>query len=68
MILLNSWPIVLRTKSGLPKYCNWEVDRHGKRRVRSASAASAPICMAHPGQKILCGPMQPPWIASASPP
>lgn len=34
MILLNSWPIVLRTKSGLPKYCNWEVDRHGKRRVR----------------------------------
>jgi integrase len=25
---------VLRTKNGLPKYCNWEVDRHGKRRVR----------------------------------
>jgi integrase len=23
-----------RTKSGLPKYCGWNIDRHGKRRVR----------------------------------
>src|SRR5215472_7311395 len=23
-----------RTKSGLPKYCAWNTDRHGKRRVR----------------------------------
>jgi hypothetical protein len=26
--------IMLRTKSGLPKHCSWNVDRHGKRRVR----------------------------------
>src|SRR5262245_52924909 len=26
--------IMLRTKSGLPKYCGWNIDRHGKRRVR----------------------------------
>ena len=25
---------MLRTKSGLPKHCGWNVDRHGKRRVR----------------------------------
>lgn len=25
---------MLRTKSGLPKHCSWNVDRHGKRRVR----------------------------------
>jgi integrase len=25
---------VLRTKSGLPKHCSWNEDRHGKRRVR----------------------------------
>jgi integrase len=25
---------MLRTKSGLPKYCSWNIDRHGKRRVR----------------------------------
>ena len=25
---------MLRTKSGLPKQCSWNVDRHGKRRVR----------------------------------
>jgi integrase len=25
---------VLRTKSGLPKHCSWNADRHGKRRVR----------------------------------
>jgi hypothetical protein len=25
---------VLRTKSGLPKHCSWNVDRHGTRRVR----------------------------------
>jgi integrase len=25
---------MLRTKSGLPKHCCWNVDRHGKRRVR----------------------------------
>jgi integrase len=25
---------VLRTKSGLPKHCSWNRDRHGKRRVR----------------------------------
>ena len=23
-----------RTKSGLPKHCSWNTDRHGKRRVR----------------------------------
>ena len=25
---------MLRTKSGLPKHCSWNYDRHGKRRVR----------------------------------
>src|SRR5262245_754361 len=25
---------MLRTKSGLPKFCSWNTDRHGKRRVR----------------------------------
>ncbi len=25
---------MLRTKSGLPKHCSWNCDRHGKRRVR----------------------------------
>jgi hypothetical protein len=25
---------MLKTRSGLPKYCSWNVDRHGKRRVR----------------------------------
>ena len=25
---------MLRTKSGLPKHCSWNTDRHGKRRVR----------------------------------
>jgi hypothetical protein len=25
---------MLRTKSGLPNYCCWNVDQHGKRRVR----------------------------------
>src|ERR1700737_1047766 len=25
---------MLRTKSGLPKHCSWNLDRHGKRRVR----------------------------------
>src|SRR5262249_34505673 len=25
---------MLRTRSGLPKHCGWNVDRHGKRRVR----------------------------------
>jgi hypothetical protein len=27
-----------RTKSGLPKHCSWNVDRHGKRRVRFRKA------------------------------
>ena len=33
----NPWDEVQpmrRAKSGLPKYCSWNVDRHGKRRVR----------------------------------
>ena len=25
---------MLRTKSGLPKHCAWNIDQHGKRRVR----------------------------------
>jgi len=25
---------MLRTRSGLPKHCSWNIDRHGKRRVR----------------------------------
>jgi hypothetical protein len=25
---------MLKTKSGLPKFCGWNIDRHGKRRVR----------------------------------
>jgi integrase len=25
---------MIRTKSGLPKHCSWNLDRHGKRRVR----------------------------------
>ncbi len=25
---------MLRTRSGLPKHCSWNEDRHGKRRVR----------------------------------
>ena len=25
---------MLRTKSGLPKHCGWNLDQHGKRRVR----------------------------------
>src|SRR5262249_48100594 len=25
---------MLRTKSGLPKHCSWNEDRHGKRRIR----------------------------------
>ena len=25
---------MLRTRSGLPKHCSWNTDRHGKRRVR----------------------------------
>src|SRR6516165_10942693 len=25
---------MLRTKSGLPKHCGWNTDRHGRRRVR----------------------------------
>ena len=24
----------MRTRSGLPKHCSWNIDRHGKRRVR----------------------------------
>jgi integrase len=29
---------MLRTKSGLPKHCSWNSDRHGKRRVRFRKA------------------------------
>jgi hypothetical protein len=29
---------MLRTKSGLPKHCGWNIDRHGKRRVRFRKA------------------------------
>jgi integrase len=29
---------MLRTKSGLPKHCSWNCDRHGKRRVRFRKA------------------------------
>jgi hypothetical protein len=29
---------MLRTKSGLPKHCAWNYDRHGKRRVRFRKA------------------------------
>jgi integrase len=29
---------MLRTKSGLPKHCSWNKDRHGKRRVRFRKA------------------------------
>jgi hypothetical protein len=29
---------MLRTKSGLPKYCSWNTDHHGKRRVRFRKA------------------------------
>jgi integrase len=29
---------MLRTKSGLPKHCSWNTDRHGKRRVRFRKA------------------------------
>jgi integrase len=29
---------MLRTKSGLPKHCSWNEDRHGKRRVRFRKA------------------------------
>jgi integrase len=38
MILLTSWPVVLRTKSGLPKYCCWHYDRDGGRWVRFRKA------------------------------
>jgi hypothetical protein len=30
---------MLRTKSGLPKHCSWNIDRHGKRRVRFRKGA-----------------------------
>ena len=30
--------MMLRTRSGLPKHCSWNVDRHGKRRVRFRKA------------------------------
>ena len=30
---------MLRTKSGLPKHCSWNEDRHGKRRVRFRKGA-----------------------------
>jgi len=30
---MESW-LKRRTKSGLPEYCSWNYDRHGKRRVR----------------------------------
>ena len=30
---------MLRTKSGLPKYCSWNYDQHGKRRVRFRKGA-----------------------------
>jgi integrase len=30
---------MLRTKSGLPKHCSWNIDRHGKRRVRLRKGA-----------------------------
>ncbi len=40
MIMLNSWPIVLRTKSGLPKHCSWHYDRDGNRRVRFRKAGT----------------------------
>jgi len=30
---------MLRTKSGLPKHCGWNVDQHGKRRVRFRKGA-----------------------------
>ena len=29
---------MLRTKSGLPKHCSWNTDRHGTRRVRFRKA------------------------------
>jgi hypothetical protein len=29
---------MLRTKSGLPKHCSWNCDRHGTRRVRFRKA------------------------------
>ena len=29
---------MLKTKSGLPKHCSWNTDRHGKRRVRFRQA------------------------------
>jgi integrase len=38
MIALNSWPITLRTKSGLPKHCSWHYDRDRNRRVRFRKA------------------------------
>ena len=30
---------MLRTKSGLPEHCYWQIDRHGKRRVRFRKGA-----------------------------
>jgi integrase len=32
---------MLRTKSGLPKHCSWNFDRHGKRRVRFRKGVSS---------------------------
>ena len=32
---------MLRTRSGLPKHCSWNSDRHGKRRVRFRKAGFA---------------------------
>lgn len=29
---------MIRTKSGLPRYCGWNTDHHGKRRVRFRKA------------------------------
>src|SRR5262249_33710179 len=34
---MRCWEM-LRTKSGLPKHCVWNPDRHGKRRVRFRKA------------------------------
>jgi hypothetical protein len=43
-----------RNKSGLPKYCGWNTDHHGKRRVRFRKNGFSTYLIGTPGRKTSC--------------
>jgi hypothetical protein len=44
-----------RNRSGLPEYCSWNCDRHGKRRVRFRKAGFSTYLSGTPWSRTLCG-------------